>query len=592
MRQTTYSPEILVDARRRLEAAPHGHKGAIIDDLARQLGISPCRVRAHLQAAGWESGRRTRSDAGHSDVITDADVYALAEAITHSRRATGKFLVDIQLGVEILRDSGRIPAAAASASTATWARHLRRLRVAKVDLAAPSLATELDSLHPNHVHMVDASIGVLFYLDGGKMRFRQLDLMDPKNKPALFAKAVTARLLLIRWVMVDHYSGAITVDYREASGERATDLADFLHYGWTDKGDRRWPVHGVPQILYADQGSAQKSALIQSLCDALDVRLLLHTSSHLRDDAAAARATGAVEVANRIWESEFESRWRFAPPTGGLQEIRAQARDFCIRLNSDPQYKLTRADRTRSQMWMDILPDQLRIPPRELADFRALAVGRPVERTLDAYGRISLDGQIFKVPHCQWPPGEVVLVRVDPWDSERVSVASQRDATSAEAIRLSIRPNGRTSAATMIGERQEKGPVGAHQPRHAAARLRQAVGEGQREKTGVAAPDRYDPQLSHQADRVPENAVLEFVPRLGTPILSTTPTGRRVDDWDVTELAVSRLGRALTADEISTIQVRLDGGRIYESEALELIETMATSQGDRRRVLSFAGGAS
>lgn len=572
-------PQQLAEAWRLLEAAPRGQKTAIMQDLARMFGLSVSQTYTALKDGGWCSGRKVRADKGTSERLTDAELHAMSQWLFLTQRKTGKILGDIATGKEELYRSGRISLTAYETSDATWNRRLLTAGIGKAGLKSPSLATELDSRHPNEWHLVDASVGVLFYLDRGQMKFKRFDTMDPKNKPQQFAEFVNRRLLLVRWVLVDHYSGSFVVDYHQSTGETSADLLDFLHYAWSPKVDPRWPIHGVGWHLWMDQASAQKSAAVTALTQSLGVQLHLHQSSEVRSDAPAARATGGVEVVQRIWEHEFEVLWRSNPPTGGLEQIRRQAADYCVLMNSDPRYKLRRAGMTRSELWMDIKDEQLRLPP-SLDVFRSLAVGRAESRVLDAYGKFTLDKHEFKLQHCTWLPDERVEVRRSPFDDSRVQVLNLRTGEQAEAVRLERRRNGRSSAAVYLGE---KDTTHAHQPKHAAARVREAVAEQVSSKTGLAAPGAIVSQLEQSAELVN----VQFVPRVGTPILATV-SGRLVDAWDALELAVARLGE-LAPDESAWLSGQIPG-RMDETEALALIEQLAERKGLNRQVLSFTGG--
>lgn len=583
MRGLTLTPEVIAEARNALMQAPHGSRMQVVGKLAERIGRSPSQL---LRILGPLSIRKTRSDRG-TGTLTAKDLEAMAGYLAMSQRKTGKILGAVKEGREILWRSGLISEAAAQLSVATWNRELRRAGLSKEAISAPSLATELDSRHPNDWHLVDASVGILFYLTkSGKMSFQRYDVMDAKNKPQQFADMVQKRLMLIRWVLVDHYSGAVVVDYREAAGETALDLTSFLHHAWSDKGDARWPFKGVPHHLYADQGSAQKSSYISSLAESLGFQVHLHESSHTRADAPAARATGAVESVMRVWEHFFESRWRHSPPTGGLAQVRAEARDACIALNSSLDHKLTRSRCTRSELWMDIRDDQVRLPPESLEVFLQLAVSAPFSRDLDNYGRISVDGQKFKIPSCPWYPGEKLQVKRIAADATRLEVINPRTGETLDALLQEKRRNGRSTSAAYLGEAQKVAPgqVGARQPLHNAARLRQDVAENISEKTGMAAPGAIDTSLGRMADKV----TLEFAPRQGTLIMPAV-SGRRIDIWDAVKLASERLGRQLEAHEMTLLEKALPDRRFDELEALKAIEALAEAQGGARKVLTFGG---
>jgi hypothetical protein len=576
------NPEVLVAARQRVQASGWGERSRVVNELAGCWGISVSQVWRILDL---DTGRKRRSDQGET-ILTDADLQKMAAYLVRSMRDSGVCLGSVKRGKEILLRSGEISLASAQASDATWNRQLRKHGLAKEFLAAPSLATEVATRFPNDWHMVDASIAILFYLTPkGKMEFERFDLADPKNKPQEWAKKVRSRLLLVRWVLVDCYSGAVVVDYREASGENTRDLLDFLHYAWSPKNDRRWPFHGIPFNLGADQGAPQKSSYVDSLASVLGFSLHLHRSSHERKDAPAARASGDVETIMRVWEENFESRWRLNPPTGGLAQVRDQARDFCIALNSSEQYRLRSTDFTRSQLWLDIREEHIRLPP-PLHQFRELAISSPFSRVLDAYGRVRIDGDFYKIPSCPWYPGEELQVRRNAWEPEKVEVVNPRTGEMLDAFKLEITRTGKTSAAVYRGEKEEADkPVSGRQPKHTAARLRETVDAEVKAKSGLWEPGKLDTGLGTHAETVK----VEFAPRTGTLVLPAV-SGRRIDLWDAFALASQRLGRELNKADTDFLEARLTARRFDELEALRVIEELAAQQGQGRKLLTLGGG--
>jgi hypothetical protein len=123
----------------------------------------------------------------------------------------------------------------------------RNLHAAAMKQAAP--AVSMKSLHPNHVHQVDPSYCVLYYLPkrgGGAESFIQRIAGDDefyKNKPQNFERAASFRVW--RYVLTDHYSGTLMVRYYQSAGESVENLYDFLLWCWSRHQNR--PFHGVPK---------------------------------------------------------------------------------------------------------------------------------------------------------------------------------------------------------------------------------------------------------------------------------------------------------------------------------------------------------
>ncbi len=206
MNATAGETSYLLDLRGHLEAAPHGGKAAIVAEAARLLACSGQEVYRRLRKeAGYDSGRKPRSDRGQCAVPEDVAVKAAALVRGATRRNKKKALA-ITTALDILKDNGQ----GADVSPTTLARAMRKYRCHPTMLAKGKPGTHLRSTHPNHIWQVDASICVLFYLptDGLKV---MPESEFYKNKPQNLARVEKQRVW--RYVVTDHYSGAFYVHY-------------------------------------------------------------------------------------------------------------------------------------------------------------------------------------------------------------------------------------------------------------------------------------------------------------------------------------------------------------------------------------------
>jgi hypothetical protein len=72
---------------------------------------------------------------------------------------------------------------------ATINRHMRDMGISRADLARPEAAVALRSEHPNHVHLIDASVCVLWdFKDNKKLATRDMQKEFYKNKPGFWRK--------------------------------------------------------------------------------------------------------------------------------------------------------------------------------------------------------------------------------------------------------------------------------------------------------------------------------------------------------------------------------------------------------------------
>ena len=344
MSLTSAQAGFLHDLARELAAAPAsgGARTALVARAAETLGKSPKTVYALLKKhTGWTSGRKSRADRGKTCV--DRELAQLAGGLSYlSNRQTGKRTTTIKAARERLAANGfgvvnTETGEVIMPSKETMSRAMRRYGCHPDQLAAARPAVELRSLHPNHTWEVDASVCVLYRLKGGGVKL--LNERDyNEHKPGKLIEIAGQRI--IRYLAVDHYSGCIYLHYEQARGEDARGVINTLVEAISDRGERD-PMHGVPLQVYMDPGSGNKSSLVTQFLRDLEATPLWH-------EAGNARATGAVEVAQNIVETGFESRLRFME-TPSVAELQAQAdrwrRHFCARvehtrLKKNPQSAL------------------------------------------------------------------------------------------------------------------------------------------------------------------------------------------------------------------------------------------------------------
>lgn len=355
---------------KQLDAAAHGQRGTLIDGAHAFLGWSPQTIYRQLKTAcGWSAPRKARSDKGTTGVTASA-LTMLGAVQREAIRDNGKQTLFTTTARGMLEQNG-IQFGVGNAQLNKLMRD-RKLNVAAQRNVQPVLA--LRALHPNHVHQVDPSLCLLYYLKGKQHIMRDREFY--KNKLDNYAKI---KLKLFRYVMYDRASGALVPWYVEAAGENQHSLFDFLMYAWTAQPGRLF--HGVPKIVMWDKGTANTSAAIKHLLQHLEVE-------HLEHEAGHSRVKGGVENGNNIVETQFESRLRFEP-VADIRELneRAAAWANAYNANSLPgQDTRLRRDGlaepvSRYDLWQLIVADQLRLLP-SVEVCRALMVSREQTRTV------------------------------------------------------------------------------------------------------------------------------------------------------------------------------------------------------------------
>lgn len=369
-------PEVLVSLvalRDRLAEASHGERRVMVEAYANSTGRSTGTVYNWLRDhAGYESGRKRRSDAGTSRLSGDT-LELIAAMRQEGLRQNGKQTLPLGVALNVADNNG----ADINVSASQVARLLRQRRMDTATVGASRTTSELRALHPNHVHQIDPSLCLLYYAPGGRQHI-MTEAKFYKNKSENYAKV---KLKVWRYVRYDRASGVIDVRYYESAGENQTVLFDFLLWTWGKQDGRL--NHGVPKLLLWDKGSANTSHAIQNLLDALDVKHETHAAGH-------AWAKGGVEQANNLVETHFESRLRLEP-VNSVDELNAAAlnwvRDWNANLIKHVDSRLVRASGeplVRDDLWNLILrtPGALvEMPSREVCAW--FMAGREKERQVN-----------------------------------------------------------------------------------------------------------------------------------------------------------------------------------------------------------------
>ena len=451
--RTPKAPEMLqslLDLKARLQAAPHGGQRALVEDFAAHVGKSPATVYKWLaDDVGYHSGRKPRSDAGATR-LAPAALQFVAAAKTESIRANGKATMGTPVAMNIAAANGiEINVSESRMQTLLRQRHMQpgQLRKARN-------TQQMRSEHPNHVHQIDPSLCLLFYM-GGKQRIMRDDEFY-KNKLDAVAKI---KLKVWRYVRYDHFSGALDVCYFEAAGENQGVLFEFLMHTWGKHAVRL--SHGLPRLLLWDKGSANTSHGIQRLLDALGVQHETHAAGH-------SWAKGGVENANNIVETHFESRLRFEP-VETVEQLNAAAqawlRDYSANAIQHVDCRVHRpgGNFVRDDLWHSIRSEQLiALPERSVCQwflagkdatrkvnnlrisFAHPELDRPGQYDLRAWAEHLYKGQEVTVTPLLLKAG-TVRVSIDRLGREPLVVEVMPEADFDQA--------GRPMSATLFGER-------------------------------------------------------------------------------------------------------------------------------------------
>lgn len=559
---------VLQPLRARLEEAAWGEKTGLVRAAAAMLGCSEDLVRKDLKALGYSDGRKRRDDAGTSKV-SDAEVLAVAQIIAAAYRENNKRLMHIRRAMDHARANGWL---VAECSEATLSRRMRDLNVHPEQQERPTAHVTLKSSAPNAVWQIDPSLCVLYRLPTGTVHLARLDdELVYKNKLGNL-EILQRRTKLWRYVQWDHYSSAFFCRYFETPGESAEVLLDFLLEA-TRKRDG-FLMHGWPQLIYWDKGSANTAAPVRNLLGHLGIR-------HETHKARNARAKGGVEGTNNLVEVGFESALTFTE-VPAIDVLNRRLDDWQIDMNS--LAICSRHGHTRYGLWQTIREIRLSPPEERL---RMLAHSEPVERKVNGDLSVSFDGGRFNVAHIE---------AISAGDTVRVARSADNAAQAWVLVRdgkgidryhlcepLSRDEAGFWSNAVAIGEEyraQRETPVDT-----ARKDLREAVwgtrdeneAIAARKKGRIALDGKLDPFKAVE-DRKP--LLPQFIQRRGTEL--HLPDMVQLEDKPLSLIEAlqelrARIGRPLATHESAAVRAWFpEGVPVDQVDALvERIEQLS-----------------
>jgi hypothetical protein len=337
-----------------LKQAKNGDRNTVMENYQNKTGKSIQTLYRIAGQNGYRTKRRRRCDSG-TCALNENQIKFVASLINASKREIKGPIMDVGTALSIAEDNHIIEPGTVSVS---WMQTLLREReIHRAALKTPRPSSRMRSRHPNHVHVMDSSVCIQYYLKGKKgLRIMREDMFY-KNKLENYAK-VKDRLM--RYILADHFSHTLYVKYYYSGGESQENLYDFLLAAWSGGKHEKFPFRGVPFYMLWDKASANVSLAIREFMQRLDIEKppsLPHNP----------RRQGSAEVAQNIVEGKFESRLKFQPAYS-VEELNEWALDWCVWFNATARHR--RHGMTRTECWITIKQMELReLPEREMLHY-------------------------------------------------------------------------------------------------------------------------------------------------------------------------------------------------------------------------------
>lgn len=477
-----------------LKAAQNGEKTRVMKKYSHMTGLTKEHLYRVAGKYGYKSGRKKRADKGVC-FLSEMQIQAIAGLIHTTRRERKGTIMPVKKALEVAEQNGIIDPGCISVSRLQ--ELLRERGLNKKALNAPSAHTPMRSLHPNHVHFVDVSVCIQYYLKNKQLRIMREDLLY-KNKWENFGKI---KQKIYRYVLTDHFSHTIFVKYYIARGETTDHLFDFLVSAWERKENHKtYPFRGVPFLIMMDRGAANISRPILDFLDNLDIDFP-EPGEH------NPRRQGSVERAQNYVEAYFESALKVRSASC-VDELNRMALDWCRHINSHENYKHTRFNTPRIQCWMTIQEHQLReCPDRKVLQdiFRE----RFVERLVRGDYSISFQGESFRVKHVKGIIPNVSKVRVYKKPFTWPEIVVEFNETEYTARPVEKVEGGFEADAQIIGQGYSAMP---HSPTEHQIPQLENLAYGEDRKKGDAPFSTLNPF------KYPESGNTEFMPKKSTPM--------------------------------------------------------------------------
>lgn len=397
-------------------------KKNVVLTFAEQFGVSKETIYDRFREI--ENGVSRTIVAGYSgvaqvrksqDQLEEEKAHMLTIALIKRGGKVGRqgYGVSTELALTAAENEGLIPRGKYTRSTAD--RLLNQLGISTRLVDTPSVATELISPYPNHCWIVDATVKNHYFLNIKKNRidFRSDIKYDYSHGMDILEEHSLKRIW--DYFLVDNFSKLYvkmtfapdpkTIGAKHG-GENTADWITFLTWAIMIKDDLRIPVHGIPKLIFCDEGSGLNSNQMQTFLGRLGIGIRTHFPGH-------ASAKGAVESRVGAYKRTFGvtiNRNRIY----SLDELRDYDTRFFIYDNNK---------RGMFQKWMDGTKEF----PITKATRKSIqdALVTEDQKVITAYGTIQIDKQHYFVSS-ELPRGTKVVVFTNSENSRCVQTDDGR----------------------------------------------------------------------------------------------------------------------------------------------------------------------
>lgn len=379
----------LIELKNKIDLFParSPDKVRIIQDFAHLYGVSTNTVYYSLREIRKPRPIR-RSDAGiprrsnKKELETYCEIIAALKVRSMNKKghhlSTAEAIRLLEYGVDS-PPKGIIKAPKGLLSKSTVNHYLKQWGYSLGALSIEPASVRFQAKHSNECWQFDLSPSDLKSLDEWPEWIKQKD----------------GRPVLMLYSVVDDRSGVAYQRYDVVYGEDAESALRFLFLAMSPKeGIEGFPFHGIPGMIYMDNGPIAKSHVFQRVMEYLGVRILCHMPKGKDGRRTTARAKGKVERPFRTTKEVHETLYHFHKPKD-IDEANEWLQNYILRYNEKPHRS---EGHSRIDDWIKNFP-QTGIQAMCSWDRFCTFSREPEKRKVGPDALISVNGIHYEVSH-------------------------------------------------------------------------------------------------------------------------------------------------------------------------------------------------
>lgn len=375
---------MIADLRIRLEIlkARSHERVELVKSTAELYGVSVSSVyRALKEKTGPR--RIRRSDQGRSRKLSAPELHQYCEVIAalkcirnkRGRHMPTSFAIHLLETAGVETPNGWVKAPPGVLSKSLVNRHLKQLGLQIDDLLIEPPPQRFQAETSNQCWQFDIS---------------RSDLKDLPEIPS-WIDLSRGKPKLMLFSVTDDRSGVCYQDYDVVFGEELEAVLRFLYRAMAPKAD--YQFQGIPELIYCDNGPFRRSSVFTRVLECLGTDL----KSHLPEDGDGRRTTsrskGKVERPFRTIKETLEVLYHKVKPQN-LEEANQVLHHHLYSFYNTRDHRSKKG--TRIEDWLQNLPPEGFKQMCSWEKFSSFA-REPLQRTVSAEGKISLDGVEYKV---------------------------------------------------------------------------------------------------------------------------------------------------------------------------------------------------